>query len=62
MLLSCTARGARLARREHDRWGVGEGRFPRETVRAEIRRTPPGPGPTSVPGVCGSPAVRAAPG
>ncbi|WP_217251478.1 hypothetical protein [Streptomyces sp. AC602_WCS936] len=53
--LSPTPRGARLARLLAtrrglllvevlaDRWGVAEGRFPRKTVWAELRCTPPQP-------------------
>jgi anti-sigma regulatory factor (Ser/Thr protein kinase) len=41
-----SGRGLLLVEAPADRWGVSEGRFPRKTVRAEVRLTPPDPAPT----------------
>ncbi|WP_077798026.1 ATP-binding protein [Streptomyces sp. JHA26] len=39
-----SGRGLLLVEALAHRWGVTEGRFPRKTVWAELRRTPPEPG------------------
>ncbi|KOV24347.1 hypothetical protein ADK58_20660 [Streptomyces sp. XY152] len=39
-----SGRGLLLVEALADRWGVSEGRFPRKTVWAELRLTPPEPG------------------
>ncbi|MEU0738248.1 ATP-binding protein [Streptomyces sp. NPDC006134] len=41
-----TGRGLLLVEALADRWGVSEGRFPRKTVWAELRLTPPEPVPS----------------
>lgn len=41
-----SGRGLLLVEALADRWGVSEGRFPRKTVWAELRLTPPEPAPT----------------
>ncbi|CAL9431432.1 hypothetical protein SUDANB70_02074 [Streptomyces sp. enrichment culture] len=38
-----SGRGLLLVEALADRWGVGEGRFPRKVVRAEIDLAPPEP-------------------